>query len=176
MLKKIFKIICKIIIFLLIILLFLAVIRPAYIKYKENKKVAVVDKSGELAVPKEKALKESQKEEKNSESDEEGWKLERKEEYDPFNFDDRILLYEGKINSNAMNELVDILIEDFDSKTFSKVDINLNGNDFSYSDKDTYISNLQNLKNSIIENGNYTVNFEYNTIRTTVNKLIITQN
>ena len=184
MFKNVFNLILKIIIILFIILFLLAVVRPAYINYKLNKKEIVVDKSGELAIPKMRAQSEFEKEknEKNSsrnsndDSSENTWTLERKEEYDFFYFDDRILLYEGDLNSDSMNNLMNILIEDVESQTFSKVDVKLNGVDITYTDKDTYSSSLVNFKNGISGDGNYTVDFEYNTIRSVVNKLIITNN
>lgn len=187
MFKNLFNLIIKIAIIIFTILFILAVIIPVYLKYQANKKEIVVDKSGELAIPKmraeaEAARNEAEKKEStivynySNSTDEEDWKLERKKEYDPFNFDDRILLYEGNIDSKKMNTLMDILIEDVDSSTFSKVDININGNDLTYSDKDLYLSNLINFKNEIIEEGKYIVTFEYNTIRTVVNKVIITNN
>lgn len=188
MFKKLFNLIMKIAIVSFIILFILAVARPLYLDYQANKKEIVVDKSGELAMPKIRAEKESAKkaveEEKeanstknNSDSsDEEAWRLERKEEYDPFNFDDRILLYEGNINSDSMKKLMDILIEDVDSQTFSKVDISLNGSVITYNDKDSYVSSLLNFKNEISNDVKYNVSFEYNTIRTVVNKVIITNN
>ena len=184
MFKNVFNLILKIIIILFIILFLLAVVRPAYINYKLNKKEVVVDKSGELAIPKMRAEAEAEREKKeknssrnsNNNSSENTWTIERKEDYDPFNFDDRILLYEGNLNSDSMNKLMDILIEDVESPTFSKVDVKLNGVDITYSDKDTYSSSLVNFKNGISGDGTYTVNFEYNTIRTVVNKVIITNN
>lgn len=154
-----------------------AVIKPAYINYKQNKKEVIVDTSGERATSKKKAEKEaSSKNKKENDSDEDKWKLERKENYDPFTFDDRILLYEGNMNSDSMNKLMDILIEDVESKTYSKVDVSLGGTEISYSDKENYNLELINYKNLISSDGKYTVKFEYNTIRTVVNKIVITKN
>lgn len=179
MFKKIFKFIWTLILLLLLLVLFLAVIKPAYINYKQNKKEVVVDTSGERATSKKKAEKEANSKNKSNsdnDNDEDRWKLERKEDYDPFTFDDRILLYEGDMNSDSMKKLMDILIEDVESKTYSKVDVSLDGNDISYSSKENYNSELINYKNSISENSKYTVKFEYNTIRTVVNKVVITKN
>lgn len=174
MLKKIFKTIWKIILFLLILLFFFAVIKPAYINYKQNKKEVIVDTSGERATSKNKVADVVTDENNNKDNDDEDrWKLERKENYDPFTFDDRILLYEGNLDSDSMNKLMDILIEDVESKTYSKVDVSLNGVDISYDDKDTYSSNLINFKNSISKNNNYVVEFEYGVLRAVVNKVII---
>lgn len=185
MLKKIFKVIWTIIVLLLILIFFFAVIKPAYIDYKQNKKDVIVDTSGERATSKNKKEKENDtKNNKNNDNnknnknddDEDKWKLEKKDNYDPFTFDDRILLYEGNINSDSMNKLMDVLIEDVESKTYSKVDVSIEGTDIFYSDKDNYNSSLINFKNSISSDAKYTVKFEYNTIRTVVNKVVITKN
>lgn len=179
MFKKIFKFIWTLILLLLLLVFYFAVIKPAYINYKQNKKEVVVDTSGERATSKNKVENEtssSSDSDNNTDDDENKWKLERKEDYDPFTFDDRILLYEGTMTSDSINKLMDILIEDVDSKTYSKVDVSLDGNDISYSNKENYNSELINYKNSISENSEYTVKFEYNTIRTVVNKVVITKN
>ena len=85
MFKKIFKFIWRLIIFILILLFFFAVIRPAYINYKQNKKEVIVDQSGERATSKNKLKENLISEENNSNGDNENsWKLERKEDYDPF--------------------------------------------------------------------------------------------
>ena len=150
MFKKRFKFIWRLIIFILILLFFFAVIRPAYINYKQNKKEVIVDQSGERATSKNKLKENLISEENNSNGDNENsWKLERKEDYDAFTFDDRILLYEGTLNSDSMNSLMEILIEDIESPTYSKIDINLNGIDISYDNKENYSSSLNNFKNSV---------------------------
>lgn len=165
--KKILKIIFLIIIILLLIIIFWGIIRPAYIDYKLNKKTVEVDKSGELAVSKNK---------KPNDSD--SYKLEKKE-YEPFICDDRILVYEGKISSSFMNELIDILIEDIDSELYSKPDIhfenvnNLSSYDILYEDKNNYILVLNQFKNNILYDSSYEVSFEYNKTKTIVNKIII---
>ena len=162
MLKNIFKIIFIIILLLFILLIVFAVIRPEYIKYKQNKKEVVVDTSGERATS------------KNKVSDNEKNSSAQSKEYDSFTLDDRILLYEGDLNSDSMNKLIDILLEDIESTAFTKLDINLNGTELSYyDDKENYISNLNNFKNSIKQENNYYVEFEYNGIRSSIDKIIV---
>lgn len=174
MFKKIFKFIWRLIIFILILLFFFAVIRPAYINYKQNKKEVIVDQSRERATSKNKLKENLISEENNSNGDNENsWKLERKEDYDPFTFDDRILLYEGTLNSDSMNSLMEILIEDIESPTYSKIDINLNGIDISYDNKENYSSSLNNFKNSISNGKKYLVEYEYSALRAVVNKIVI---
>lgn len=175
MLKKIFKIIWTIIILLLIAIFFFGVVRPAYINYKLNKKEVVVDTSGERATSKNKIKEELASNNKNRNDDESSWKVEKKDKYDPFTFDDRILLYEGNLNSDSMEKLMNVLIEDYESKTYSKPNVLLNGKEITYEDKENYISSLINFKNSISKNAKYIVNFEYNKIRSVVNKIVITK-
>lgn len=163
MLKKIFKTILIILLLLLFVLFFFAVIKPAYISYKQNKPQVVVDKSGERATSKNKENDDKNKKEIESEE----------VEYNPFTFDDRILLYEGNINSEEMTKLMNVLIEDIDSQMYSKVDINLNGIDISYNDKENYRLSLNNFKNSIPKDGNYLVEFEYSSLNAVVDKVII---
>ncbi len=165
MLKKIFKTIFIIILLLLLLLFFFAVIKPAYIKYKENKPKVVVDTSGERATSKNKEKNSNKSNKKEIESE--------KVEYNPFTFDDRILLYEGNIDSEYMTRLIDVLIEDIDSQMYSKVDINLNGTDISYNDKENYSLVLNNFKNSITKDAKYFVEFEYSTLNAVVDKVII---
>lgn len=172
MLKKIFKTIWKIILFLLILLFFFSVVIPAYRDYKLNKKEVVVDTSGERATSRNKAIDDIASGKSNND-DGNSWKLERKDDYDPFTFDDRILLYEGNLDSDSMNKLMEVLIEDIDSKTYSKVDVELNGIGISYDDKDTYSSSLINFKNSISQGNKYLVEFEYSVLRAVVNKVVI---
>lgn len=172
MLKKIFKTIWKIILILLILLFFFAVIRPAYIDYKQNKKDVIVDASGERATSKNKVGENINSGESDSD-DGNTWKLERKDDYDPFTFDDRILLYEGELDSASMNSLMEILIEDVESPTYSKIDVNLNGTDISYSEKENYSLSLTNFKNSISSGNKYLVEYEYSALRAVVNKVII---
>lgn len=172
MLKKIFKTIWKIVIILLLLLFFFSVIRPAYLNYKANKKEVVVDTSGERATSKNKVS--NSETSTTSEDDGNTWKLERKEEYEPVNFDDRILLYEGTQNGTYVERLFDVLIEDIDSQTYSKIDVNFNGVDISYDNKENYASSLNKFKNAVSSDGKYLVEFEYGTLNAVVNKVIIT--
>lgn len=99
-----------------------------------------------------------------------------------FTLDDRILLYEGNQNSKFIKYLIDILIEDMDNKLYSKVDVRIENIDDSVNgdikfenDKDRYSQVLHKLKEVISNDSNYNVKFEYNTIKTIVNKVIITK-
>ncbi len=170
MFKNILKTILTIILLLLILLLFFTVIKPAYINYKSNQKKVIVDTSGERATSRNKVSKENIS---PSTSNNNRATLEKKENFDPIVFDDRILLYEGTLNADSTKELIDILVEDIESKTFSKVDVSLNGTDISYENKENYSSNLINFKNSISETNSYIVEFNYTPLNAIVNKVII---
>lgn len=163
MIKKIFKTILIIIIILLFILFFFAVIKPAYIQYKQNQPQVTVDKSGERATSKDKEKDKDNKKEIESEEF----------EYNPFTFDDRILLYEGNIDAEAMTRLIDVLIEDIDNQMYSKVDVNINGTEISYENEENYTNVLKGFRNSISANGKYFVEFEYSTLNAVVDKVII---
>lgn len=166
MIKKIFKtilIIILIILFILFILFFFAVIKPAYIQYKQNQPQVTVDKSGERATSKNKEKDKDNKKEIESEEF----------EYNPFTFDDRILLYEGNIDAEAMTRLIDVLIEDIDNQMYSKVDVNINGTEISYENEENYTNVLKDFRNSISANGKYFVEFEYSTLNAVVDKVII---
>ena len=165
MIKKIFKTILTIIIILLFILFFFAVIKPAYIQYKQNQPQVTVDKSGERATSKEKEKDKDKDNKKEIESEE--------FEYNPFTFDDRILLYEGNIDAEAMTRLIDVLIEDIDNQMYSKVDVNINGTEISYENEENYTNVLKGFRNSISANGKYFVEFEYSTLNAVVDKVII---
>ena len=163
MIKKIFKTILTIIIILLFILFFFAVIKPAYIQYKQNQPQVTVDTSGERATSKDKEKDKDNKKEIESEEF----------EYNPFTFDDRILLYEGNIDAEAMTRLIDVLIEDIDNQMYSKVDVNINGTEISYENEENYTNVLKGFRNSISANGKYFVEFEYSTLNAVVDKVII---
>lgn len=163
MIKKIFKTILTIIIILLFILFFFAVIKPAYIQYKQNQPQVTVDKSGERATSKDKEKDKDNKKEIESEEF----------EYNPFTFDDRILLYEGNVDAESMTRLIDVLIEDIDNQMYSKVDVNINGTEISYENEENYTNVLKDFRNSISANGKYFVEFEYSTLNAVVDKVII---
>ena len=163
MIKKIFKTILIIIIIILFILFFFAVIKPAYIQYKQNQPQVTVDTSGERATSKDKEKDKDNKKEIESEEF----------EYNPFTFDDRILLYEGNIDAEAMTRLIDVLIEDIDNQMYSKVDVNINGTEISYENEENYTNVLKGFRNSISANGKYFVEFEYSTLNAVVDKVII---
>lgn len=165
MIKKIFKTILTIIIILLFILFFFAVIKPAYIQYKQNQPQVTVDKSGERATSKDKEKDKDKDNKKEIESEE--------FEYNPFTFDDRILLYEGNIDAEAMTRLINVLIEDIDNQMYSKVDVNINGTEISYENEENYTNVLKDFRNSISANGKYFVEFEYSTLNAVVDKVII---
>ena len=163
MIKKIFKTILIIIIIILFILFFFAVIKPAYIQYKQNQPQVTVDTSGERATSKDKEKDKDNKKEIESEEF----------EYNPFTFDDRILLYEGNVDAESMTRLIDVLIEDIDNQMYSKVDVNINGTEISYENEENYTNVLKDFRNSISANGKYFVEFEYSTLNAVVDKVII---
>lgn len=100
--------------------------------------------------------------------------------YNQFNFDNRLLLYEGKQKSNGVKEAIDLLIQDADDDLYSKPTVifenfNLTTNQISSNNIDEYKYVLNSAKNSV-GNSTCTISFEYNKLKTYVNKIIITKN
>lgn len=100
--------------------------------------------------------------------------------YNQFNLDNRILLYEGNQISEASKEAINILIEDADDPMYSKPIIvfenfNLTTNEITANNLDEYKYVLSSAKNSV-GNSSCTFSFEYNKLKTNVNKIIITKN
>ncbi len=100
--------------------------------------------------------------------------------YNQFNFDNRLLLYEGKQISQGVKEALDILIEDADDPMYSKPivvfeNFNLTTNEITANNLDEYKYVLNSAKNSI-GNSTCTFKFEYNNLKTYVSKIIITKN
>lgn len=181
MLKKVLKFICLLILILALIIVFFAVIKPAYINYKQNKKNVIVDTSGERATSKNKVQEDATSSNGNKDSNGKTESVSgEKKEFEPVVFDDRILLYVGEMNSDSTKMLANILIEDIDSETFSKNDIHfenirVSSSDISYSDKGNYRLVLDEFKNSISSNDTYLVELNHNKIKTSVNKIVITK-
>lgn len=100
--------------------------------------------------------------------------------YNQFNFDNRLVLYEGKQQSEGAKEAFDILIKDVDDPMYSKPTIafenfNLTINEITGNNLEEYKYVLESAKNSI-GNSYCTFSFEYNKLKTHVNKIIITKN
>lgn len=100
--------------------------------------------------------------------------------YNQFNFDNRLLLYEGVQQHQGVKEALDILIQDADDAMYSKPTIvfenfNLTTNEISANNLDEYKYVLNSAKNSV-GNSTCTFSFEYNKLKTYVNKIIITKN
>ena len=100
--------------------------------------------------------------------------------YNQFNFDNRLLLYEGKQQSKGVKEAIDLLIQDADDDLYSKPSVvfenfNLTTNQITSNNIDEYKYVLNSAKNSI-GNSTCTISFEYNKLKTYVNKIIITKN
>lgn len=123
------------------------------------------------------------KEEKQESSNSEKFVVEEKNYdnyYNQFNLDNRILLYEGNQISEGAKEAFNILIEDADDPMYSKPTVvfenfNLTTNEITANNLDEYKYVLNSAKNSV-GNSTCTFSFEYNNLKTYVNKIIITKN
>ncbi|MBR3614576.1 MAG: hypothetical protein IKL55_05305 [Clostridia bacterium] len=131
----------------------------------------------------------NKKEEKNSkdnkkESSDGGYVVEEKNYdgyYNEFNFDARLILYEGKQHNGGTKEAFNILIADASDPLYSKPTIifenfdGLSTNVINADNLDEYKSVLEVAKNSLGGSG-CTFTFGYNKLKTIVNKVTITKN
>ena len=96
-------------------------------------------------------------------------------EYDSFIFDDTLLMFAGEQSGKTVQIVLDRMIEtasdDFYSNPSLTV-INFGGNRTVLDDAN-YISNLQNIRNSVGSDGTYNISFGYNKIKSIANEVII---
>lgn len=125
---------------------------------------------------------ENKKENSNSETDK--FVVEKKNYdnyYNEFNFDNRLLLYEGKQSSSNTKAAINILIDNIDDSLYSKPIIAfenfdaLSSNEITPENLEEYRNVLKQAKNSL-ENNTYNFSFEYNKFNTMINKIIISKN
>ena len=117
-----------------------------------------------------------------NDSEESTFVVERKDYdgyYNKFVLDNTILLYEGYQINQGTNELLDILIRNADDTLYSKPDVVLKNfglaqNTVTAADLENYKSVLKQAKNALGKSGSE-VSFEYNAVKTMVNKIIITK-
>lgn len=101
--------------------------------------------------------------------------------YYKFNFDNRLLLYEGVQSSKATGEAIDVLISDVDDLMYSKPTVvfrnfrGLSTNEITANNLDEYKNVLNQAKRSL-GSSNYTFSFEYGKFNARVDKIIITKN
>lgn len=101
--------------------------------------------------------------------------------YNQFNFDNRLLLYEGTQYNQGVVEAFDFLIADATDPMFSKPTIvfqNFNGlrtNTITEANIDEYENVLKAAQSELGKNGSCEFKFEYNTLKTHVNKIVITK-
>lgn len=143
------------------------------LKYEDTEKSSDTKKSS----------KEDENKEKQESSNKDKFVVEEKnydDYYNQFNFDNRLWLYEGKQINEATKEVFDILIEDADNPMYSKPTVvfenfNLTTNQITANNLDEYKYVLNSAKNSLGDRG-CIISFEYNNLKTYINKIIITQN
>lgn len=83
-------------------------------------------------------------------------------DYSTFNFDDRLLMYEGEQQGSKLSPMFEVLIEDADSNLYSKPDVMLeNQNVITFDNAQNYKQSLQNAKNSIQDDATYNISFKY---------------
>lgn len=99
-------------------------------------------------------------------------------DYDPFYFDDNLLLYEGKQNGNMVRSMINRLIDNTNQELFSYVDVTIKNfgsldGKISFTNKEDYVSRLMSVRNSIEDNGKYNISYGYSKYKTHVNEVII---
>lgn len=101
--------------------------------------------------------------------------------YNKLSFDNRLLLYEGTQYNQGVVEAFDLLIADATDLMFSKPTIvfnnfsNLSTKTITENNLSEYEAVLKTAKNELGNNGTCSFNFEYNKLKTNVNKIIITK-
>ena len=93
--------------------------------------------------------------------------------YSPFNLDDVVLLYEGKQKGTSVKTLLDRLIENTNQTLYSYVKVTAFGNTVAFENADSYVAELNSIKNSISDDSFYNISFGYNATRTIANEIII---
>lgn len=100
-------------------------------------------------------------------------------DYNAYNFDDAILLYEGEQTKSGVEVVLNKLIENANGEFFSRPSVETRNfesqnKEVVYTNKEAYKTELQDIKNSLSEE-NYEISFGYNFLHTAVNKIIITK-
>lgn len=101
--------------------------------------------------------------------------------YNKLSFDNRLLLYEGTQYNQGVVEAFNFLIADATDLMFSKPTIVFNNfstlrtNTITENNLEEYEAVLIDAKNELGNNSCCSFNFEYNKLKTTVNKIIITK-
>ncbi|MCI8310392.1 MAG: hypothetical protein HFJ45_09645 [Clostridia bacterium] len=103
------------------------------------------------------------------------------ENYNTYNFDDSLLLYEGKQGYFGVIKVLQKLIENADNSYYAKTSVRTENfgsltKKIVYTNSNDYKSDLEELKNSIDNTGDYTISFGYTALHTVVNEIIITKN
>ena len=106
--------------------------------------------------------------------------IDRKTEFNQYNFDDRILLYEGEQLGGAVNNLIDLLIKNTEDSMFSRPNVTLYNGDMGeiqvlYSDVYKYVDDLNEVKSMIFGGKRYEISFGYGPLHAVVNEIIITK-
>jgi hypothetical protein len=101
------------------------------------------------------------------------------QDYNAYNFDDSILMYEGDQNINGVNAVLERLIIDADDSFYSKPSVTLenfgNNNSIVYTDSEEYKSALNDIKNNLEDGASYNISFGYTALHAIVNEIIITK-
>lgn len=101
-------------------------------------------------------------------------------DYNEFNFDDRLLLYEGETEKGGVNAVIETLISDADDDFYSKPSITLenfgnNNSEITFTNSEEYKSALEEVRNNLEDGVKYNISFGYSALNAVANRVIITK-
>jgi hypothetical protein len=104
-------------------------------------------------------------------------------DYNAYNFDDRILMYEGIGAYLRVETVLSLAIEDAQGTFYSRPNVrfencaNIENTEITIDDgTEAYIAFLENAKNKLNSDANFTISFEYGALHAAVHTIVITQN
>jgi hypothetical protein len=100
-------------------------------------------------------------------------------DYNTYNFDDSILMYEGDRDKEYTNSLLEKLIKNTEDSFYSRPSVTLvnfgNNNSITYTTVEEYKSKLEQAKEALEDGATYNISFGYTALRAVVNEIIITK-
>jgi hypothetical protein len=104
-------------------------------------------------------------------------------DYNAYNFDDRILMYEGTGAYGRVEIVLNLIIGDAQDNFYSRPNVrfencaNIENTEITPDNgAEQYIANLEDAKNKLNSGANYTISFEYGVLHSAVRTIVITQN
>lgn len=113
----------------------------------------------------------------------EGYNESKKDEkdYNEYNFDDRLLMYEGEQAAGSVKAALEVIMQDATDDFYDNPNVilvnsaNSEPTEVTYQDADSYKSALMNISNSIDDNAKYTISFNYGALHAVAKDVVITK-